>query len=121
MHHHSVPLCLLCPALQATAVTACPQFAGVVTSLGPEETNDTGDRQTPPASSVHTPTSIADLHIGDRVLGACRFGSYATHLNISAQQVLFLQAFEAFETSVCNLVGVCVLEPQARCVAVFGV
>lgn len=38
-------------------------------------------------SELRAPTALSDLQIGDRVLGACRFGSYATHLNISAQQV----------------------------------
>lgn len=66
------------------------QFAGVVIELGPEADDDDQEastsltqhiRQT--ASEVPTPA----LQIGDHVLGACRFGSYATCLNVPAQQV----------------------------------
>ena len=64
-----------------TASKEQPQFAGVVTSLGPKA------QSAEAKSGLARPTSAADLQVGDRVLGACRFGSYATHLNVSAQQV----------------------------------
>ena len=64
-----------------TASTGQPQFAGVVTSLGPKA------ESTEAKAGLARPTSAQDLQVGDRVLGACRFGSYATQLNVPAQQV----------------------------------
>ena len=64
--------------------TCCCQFAGLVTNIA-HAANDSQQADAAP-DSTQIP-SAPQLQIGDRVLGACRFGSYATHLNVPAQQV----------------------------------
>lgn len=63
------------------------QFAGIVTALGPDTADSQCMSQDGTAHAV-SGTAKTDLQIGDHVLGACRFGSYATSLTVPAQQVL---------------------------------
>ncbi|KAL0036568.1 hypothetical protein WJX79_000784 [Trebouxia sp. C0005] len=66
------------------------EFAGVITDLGP---NSDSSQETHCQSADSKPYSghggsKTELQIGDYVLGACRFGSYATCLNVATQQLL---------------------------------
>lgn len=68
------------------------QFAGVVVEVGSEAEDH--DEEAGTSLAQHTRQTASDvltpaLQIGDHVLGACRFGSYATCLNVPAQQVLW--------------------------------
>ncbi len=65
------------------------QFAGVIMDLGPD-IHDSHERTAQSADSqaqIGQDTPKGDLQVGDHVLGACRFGSYATCLNVPTQQV----------------------------------
>ena len=67
-------------------ITQLCQFAGVVTEVA-----DTAVDSMPQSANMASDSSkdevAPQLQVGDCVLGACRFGSYATCLNVPAQQV----------------------------------
>lgn len=68
-------------------ITQLRQFAGVVTAI-PDTTPDSLSQQQ--ANTAADPCLVMpapQLQVGDHVLGACRFGSYTTCLNVPAQQV----------------------------------
>lgn len=66
------------------------EFAGVITDLGPDFDSSQERYPDPADSKSHLGHGISrtELQIGDQVLGACRFGSYATCLNVPTQQLL---------------------------------
>lgn len=61
------------------------QFAGVVSNIAVTTVDSPSQQQ---ATSATEGIATPQLQVGDHVLGACRFGSYTTCLNVPAQQVL---------------------------------
>ncbi len=61
----------------------------MITDLGPDSDSSQETHYQPANSKSHLGHGIpkTELQIGDQVLGACRFGSYTTCLNVSTQQV----------------------------------
>lgn len=63
------------------------QFAGVVTEVADTDVDSLSHQQADMAADSRQDVLTPQLQVGDQVLGACRFGSYTTRLNVSAQQV----------------------------------
>lgn len=70
-------------------ITWLHQFAGVVSNLADTTIDSLSHQQAISAPESSQGAATPQLQVGDHVLGACRFGSYTTCLNVPAQQVLF--------------------------------
>ena len=68
-------------------MTQLCQFAGVVTEVPGTSDDSQPEQQANMTSNPGLGMPAPQLQVGDHVLGACRFGSYTTCLNVPAQQV----------------------------------
>lgn len=92
-------------------MTRLCQFAGVVTEVSDTAADSQSQQQVHTAPDPSLGMPAPQLQVGDHVLGACRFGSYTTCLNVPAQQVpLTINHFQNLLCLLHHCTGHCVFE-----------